>query len=128
MHVVVIKRKIYEANPWVARSLYKACLSSKNIAMENLEHTYALLISLPWLVHHVGYTKKLMGEDWWPYGIEKNRQTIEALCQYSFEQGLSARRMSIEELNKLDGSPIATGPHCFGCTAGSGSSCGGSLV
>jgi 4,5-dihydroxyphthalate decarboxylase len=33
-----------------------------------------------------------------PYGIEKNRQNIEALCQYSFEQGLSARKMALEEL------------------------------
>jgi 4,5-dihydroxyphthalate decarboxylase len=98
MHAVVIKRTIYEANPWVTMSLYKACLASKNIALKNLEHTYALQVSLPWLMHHVGYTKKVMGEDWWPYGIEKNRQTIEALCQYSFEQGLSARRMSTEEL------------------------------
>jgi len=98
MHAVVIKRKIYEANPWVAMSLYKACLSAKNMALENLDQLYALLISLPWLVHHVDYTKKLMGEDWWPYGIEKNRRTIEAMCQYSFEQGLSTRLMSIEEL------------------------------
>jgi 4,5-dihydroxyphthalate decarboxylase len=98
MHVVVIKRTIYETNPWVAMSLYKACLASKNTALRNLEHTYALQVSLPWLMHHVSYTKKVMGEDWWPYGIGKNRRTIEALCQYSFEQGLSARRMVIEEL------------------------------
>jgi 4,5-dihydroxyphthalate decarboxylase len=98
MHVVIIKRTIYEANPWVAMSLYKAFLASKNIALTNLQHTYALHASLPWLVHHVNYTKELMGEDWWPYGIQKNRKTIEALCQYSFEQGLSARLMSIEEL------------------------------
>jgi len=98
MHVVVIKRTIYEANPWVPMSLYKACLASKNIALKNLDHTYALQVSLPWLMHHVSYTKKVMGEDWWPYGIEQNRQTIDALCQYSFEQGLSARRMSTEEL------------------------------
>ena len=39
-----------------------------------------------------------MGEDWWPYGIGKNRKTIDALCDYSFEQGLSARKMTIEEL------------------------------
>ena len=43
-----------------------------------------------------------MGDDWWPYGIEKNRVTVDALCQYFFEQGLSTRRMSVEELFALE--------------------------
>ena len=34
----------------------------------------------------------------------------------------------IESLDALDGAPVATGPHCFGCTAGAGSSCGGALA
>ena len=98
MHTVIIKRSVYEQNPWVAMSLFKACLASKDIALRNLQHTYALYASLPWLVHQVDYTRKIMGDDWWPYGIEKNRKTIEALCQYSFEQSLSVRRMTIEDL------------------------------
>jgi 4,5-dihydroxyphthalate decarboxylase len=98
MHTVIIKRSIYEANPWVAMSIYKACLQSKNMALENLRHTHALSASLPWLVRHVDYTKGIMGEDWWPYGIEKNRKTLDTLCQYSFEQNLSVKRMSIEDL------------------------------
>ncbi|MFH1833473.1 MAG: ABC transporter substrate-binding protein [bacterium] len=98
MHCVVITRAVYEANPWVAMSLYKSCLAAKDRALANLRHTYALHASLPWLVREVERTREIMGEDWWPYGVEKNRDTMEALCQYSFEQGLSARRMKVEEL------------------------------
>ncbi len=98
MHAVVLKRTIYEASPWVAMSLYKAAMVSKNMMLKSLQHTFALQASLPWLVHHLDHTRKVMGDDWWAYGIEKNRKTIEALCQYSFEQGLSARKMTIEEL------------------------------
>jgi 4,5-dihydroxyphthalate decarboxylase len=98
MHTVVIKRKVYEENPWVAMSLYKALTASKNIALENLRHTFALHVALPWLVRYVDETREIMGEDWWPYGIEKNRETIEAMCRYSFEQGLSVRKMTVEEL------------------------------
>ena len=98
MHTVIIKRSVYEENPWVATSLFKACVASKNIALKNLEQTHALYASLPWLVHHVDLTRRIMGVDWWPYGMDKNRKTIEALCQYSFEQSLSARRMTVEEL------------------------------
>ena len=98
MHAVAIKRSVYEQHPWVAMSLYKALLASKNLTLKSMQHTFALHATLPWLVHHVDETRKVMGDDWWPYGIEKNRKTIEALCQYSFEQGLSARKMALEEL------------------------------
>ncbi len=98
MHCVAIKRAIYEANPWLAKSLYKACREAKDRALANLQDTNALYASLPWLVREVERTREIMGDDWWPYGMEKNRETIEALCEYSFEQGLSARRMRVEEL------------------------------
>jgi 4,5-dihydroxyphthalate decarboxylase len=98
MHTVVIKRDVYQENPWVAMSLYKALEASKEIAMKGLHQTFALRAMLPWLIRHVDETKEIMGNDWWPYGIDKNRAAIEALCEYSFEQGLSSRKMTIEEL------------------------------
>jgi len=49
-------------------------------------------------VHHVDLSRRVIGDDWWSYGIEKNRKAIETLCQYLFEQGLSAKKMSVEEL------------------------------
>jgi len=98
MHCVVLKRSVYADNPWVAMSLHKALNASKNVTLKSLQHTFALHAALPWLVSHVEETRRIMGDDWWPYGIEKNRETIEALCEYSFEQGLSVRKMTIEEL------------------------------
>jgi len=98
MHTVVIKRAMYEKNPWVAMSFYKALLASKNMTLKNLQQTAALHSSLPWLVHHVDHARRIIGDDWWTYGIGKNRHVIETLCQYLFEQGLSAKKMAIEEL------------------------------
>ena len=98
MHTVVIKRAVYEENPWIAMSLYKALAASKAAVVKSLQHTFALHATLPWLMWHVEETRNIMGEDWWPYGIEKNRETIEAVCEYSFEQGLSARKMTLEDL------------------------------
>lgn len=100
MHTIVLKRAVYEENPWVAMSLYKACLQAKNMVLQKLQQTggapiYAIL---PWGAWEAERTGKIMGDDWWPYGIEKNRVTVDALCQYSFEQGLSERRMMVEEL------------------------------
>ena len=53
MHVVVIRRDIYEANPWVAQSLMKAFLAAKKIAYQDLYETAALKTMLPWLTAHV---------------------------------------------------------------------------
>jgi 4,5-dihydroxyphthalate decarboxylase len=98
MHCVVIKRPLYESQPWVAVSLYKACRAAKDRALAHLRDTNALYASLPWLVPEVERTRRIMGDDWWPYGVDMNRDTVEALCRYSFEQGLSERQMQVEEL------------------------------
>jgi 4,5-dihydroxyphthalate decarboxylase len=98
MHCVVIRRSIYETQPWVAVSLYKACRAAKDMALANLRDTNALYASLPWLVPEVEQTREIMGDDWWPYGVEMNRAAIQTLCRYSYEQGLSERQMRVEEL------------------------------
>ena len=43
-------------------------------------------------------TMAAMGEDFWRYGVEESRHEIEALVQYSHEQGLIDRKPSVEEL------------------------------
>ena len=98
MHCVVIRRDVYEKNPWVAGSLYKALCQAKQLAMERLCSTEALTSMLPWQIAEVARTKSVMGEDWWPYGLKRNRATIDALCTYSHEQGLASRIVSPEEL------------------------------
>lgn len=98
MHTVCIKREVYEDNPWVAMSMFKALRAAKDLVIENFKRTEALYATLPWMVYEAERTRFIMGEDWWPYGIDANRKTLEALCEYSFEQGLSERRMTIDEL------------------------------
>jgi 4,5-dihydroxyphthalate decarboxylase len=98
MHTVVIRRDIYERDPWVAMNLYKALCEAK-------EHCYHLLLeagapkaSFAWLQPMIEEEKSIIGRDWYPYGIEQNRPSIEALLQYTHEQGLTARRVKLEEL------------------------------
>lgn len=98
MHLVVVKSAIVAENPWVAQTLSKAFVAAKRIADANLRETAALPISLPFLVEHAERTAALMGEDFWPYGVEPNRATLEAFTRYAHEQGLIAKRPAIEEL------------------------------
>ena len=98
MHVVVIKDEILEANPWVAMNLYQAFVEAKNMAYEGLKQSAALKVTLPWVINEWENTVRLMGEDYWPYGIEKNRKTLETAIRYSFEQGMISRRLEVEEI------------------------------
>ena len=98
MHTVVMRREVYEANRWIAQSLTKAFIAAQRRAYDDLAETAALKAMLPWLNAHVEEARREMGEDWWPYGVEKNCKTLDTFTRYHFEQGLSARKLDVDEL------------------------------
>jgi len=98
MHTVAIKRSVYEKNPWVAMSLYKAFAQAQRHTYDDLYVTAALKAMLPWLTKHVEDARALMGDDFWPYGFEPNRKTLETFLRYHHEQGLSKTLLKPEEL------------------------------
>jgi 4,5-dihydroxyphthalate decarboxylase len=98
MHTVVIRREVYEANPWIAQALLKAFQKAKDMTMEALKQTAVMATMLPWQVANVEEARREMGEDWWPYGVEPNRKVLETFLRYHREQGLSKRRFAPEEI------------------------------
>jgi 4,5-dihydroxyphthalate decarboxylase len=98
MHTVVIKREIYERDPWVALSLYKGFCAAKDRSCQLLLETGSPKASFAWLQPMLEEEQSIIGKDWFPYGIEPNRASLGALLQYTHEQGLSDRLLEIEEL------------------------------
>ena len=98
MHVLVIRKEVYDRYPWVARSLYKAFCQAKERAIQTMHISNTLTHTLPWLFAEMDLLKALFGPDWWPYGIEPNRHTLETLIRYMQEQGLMEKAMKVEEL------------------------------
>jgi 4,5-dihydroxyphthalate decarboxylase len=98
MHVVVIRRDVYEANRWVARSLYKAFAEAQKRTYEELLVSASLKTMLPWQIAAVEDTIATLGKQWWPYGYECNRDIIDTFLRYHHEQGLSPRRLTSDEL------------------------------
>jgi 4,5-dihydroxyphthalate decarboxylase len=98
MHTVVIRRELYEEHPWVAQTLYKAFCEAHRRSYKDLDETAALKTTLPWLTAHLEDTRREMGEDYWPNGLEANRETIEIFLRYHHEQGLSTRLFDIDEV------------------------------
>jgi 4,5-dihydroxyphthalate decarboxylase len=98
MHVIVIKRSIYEREPWVAQTLYKAFCEAKDLCMRELYDTNILRVSLPWTSAEYELTRDLMTADYWPYGLEPNRANLETLHGYLYEQGLIKQKLDLDEL------------------------------
>ena len=98
MHTVAIRRDVYESHRWIARSMMKALEASQRRSYEDLYETAALKTMLPWLTAHVEQVRREMGEDFWPYGFDKNEATLRTFLRYHFEQGLSKRLLEPREL------------------------------
>lgn len=99
MHIVVLRRDVYERYPWVAQSLQKAFEQARVEAVGALDDVTALRVTLPWLVEEVEQTRKTMAYDYWTYGLDSaNAHTIETLVRYSHEQGLARRAYQTTEL------------------------------
>ena len=105
MHTVVIQRDVYEANRWIASSLFEAFVEAKRLAYRELYETDALKITLPWAVSEVEAMRGLMGEDFWPYGVEANRDQLETFGRCLVEQGLLPKPPAVADMfapNVLD--------------------------
>jgi len=98
MHLIVVRRDLYERHPFVATSLYNAFCAAKDRAREKMRFVSTLRYMLPWLADDIAEMDEVFGGDCWPYGIEPNRPTLEALVGYMAEQGFIPQPIPIEKL------------------------------
>jgi 4,5-dihydroxyphthalate decarboxylase len=98
MHVIVLRREVYERDRWIAMNLLRAFDEAKRRSLARLADIGHSQVALPWVAEHARRWRELVGEDFWPYGIEPNRRTLEAFLQYAHEQGVAKRLMKPEEL------------------------------
>jgi 4,5-dihydroxyphthalate decarboxylase len=98
MHVVVLQRRLYEANRWLAQSLMKAFGKAKDLAYADLQRTAALAVTLPWVREEYEASVELLGPDYWSYGLGPNQAVLETFIRYADEQGMITRRPDPAEL------------------------------
>ena len=98
MHAIGIRRSLVDRHPWLAVSVYKAFLKAKALCMHELGQIGHLAASLPWSVAEYDRLRRVMGEDYWSYGANENRHVLETLTRYSYEQELSVRKLSVDEM------------------------------
>jgi 4,5-dihydroxyphthalate decarboxylase len=97
MHFVAIRQDIVERHPWIPMNMFLAFNEAKSIAMKRMENPR--IVPLAWYRHAWEEQQELLGPDPWEYGMsERNRRTLETYLGYSFEQGLTRRLFSPDEL------------------------------
>jgi 4,5-dihydroxyphthalate decarboxylase len=89
MHTVVLRRALYREHRWLARALFKAFEQARLRALDGIDETATLKYALPWLPEEVARTRRLLGDDYWPYGLPPNQRCLETFLRYAVEQGLA---------------------------------------
>ena len=101
-HFLVMRRTVFEANPWVAPNLFFAFNKAKALGQGSLRELTAAQRELGMIPDDV---RKALDTDLFPYGVEPNRTALEVLADYAHEQGLTPRPVGLEEMfapNTLD--------------------------
>ncbi|MGZ3411366.1 MAG: ABC transporter substrate-binding protein [Xanthobacteraceae bacterium] len=98
MHLVGVRKTLVDQHPWLPAAVMKAFEQSKKLALEALSDTSATKVTLPFVEETLKATREAMGEDFWPYGLEPNRKTLETFLRHHHAQGLSSRLVTPEEL------------------------------
>jgi len=98
MHLIGIRKQLAAEHPWLPMAVFKAFSQAKARALELLVDTSATKVTLPFVDELLRSARHLMGDDFWPYGVEPNRETLDRFLGYHHAQGLSARRLAVEDL------------------------------
>jgi len=98
MHLMTIRRAAFEQHPWIAMNLTRMFDEAKNRCAERLRDFTCAPIPLPWAAAMADEIAQAYGPDPYPYGIEPNRTTLEAFCRFCHDQGVTHRRMTIDDL------------------------------
>jgi 4,5-dihydroxyphthalate decarboxylase len=98
MHLMTMRRMVFEQHPWIAMNLYKMFDEAKRRCFNRLRDFTCARIPLPWAAAIADEIAEGYGPDPFPYGIEESRPTLEAFCRYAHDQGVSHRRMTVEDL------------------------------
>jgi len=98
MHLLGVRKSLADRHPWLPAALYKAFSQSKEHAIAQMDDTAASAVSLPFLAERLADARASMGRDFWSYGVKANRNGLENFLDHHHRQGLSKRRVSVEEL------------------------------
>ena len=100
MHIVAVRKELADQTG-LLQSVYRAFVEAKNLARRKYLNDAAkqhMSLVTPWFSSLFEENRRLLGEDWWPYGHDANRKAVDTFLRYHHEQGLSKRLLTSEEI------------------------------
>lgn len=101
MHTVVVRKELAAARPDIVKAVYKGFCDAKQVMTEQYVKGMTfnnMATMLPWFSKLIDEDRSLLGEDWWPYGMEANRKAVDTILRYHYEQGLTKRHLTCEDI------------------------------
>lgn len=98
MHLLGVRKSLVERHPFVPGALLKAFTEAKRLAEAALDDTSATKVTMPFVEDNLARARALMGADLWTYGVGGNEHVLDAFLDHHHRQGLSPRRLQVEEL------------------------------
>jgi len=93
-----VRRTLVDRHPWLPAALLKAFEASKALAVQRLGDTSATKVTLPFVEEQLKAARELLGDDFWPYGVARNRHVVEAFLRHHHAQGLSSHPVGVDEM------------------------------
>ncbi len=98
MHLLGVRRSLADAHPWLPGALLKAFSQAKALAQAALADTSATKVTMPFVEDSLARAQALMGPELWSYGVAGNEPALDAFLDFHYRQGLSPRRLAVDEL------------------------------
>jgi len=99
MHLIGLRRDVYEEHPWVVKQLCNAFEESKRRSLLRARDTAGSYYPVPLMLHAVRQAEAVAGPDFWPYGLEgNNHASLAAFLRYAYRHGVTERELAVEEL------------------------------
>lgn len=94
-HVVTLKRDFVEKYPEAPVALLEAYRRARDVAIDRIAGSDPVILTISWAALNLAEQQELMGERYWPYNVEDNRLSLDAMLEYSHQQGLTSTKLDI---------------------------------
>ena len=94
-HGMVVRRSVYEQHPWVVLNIFNAFRIAKEQVAARARELVSTHVELGLLAPDA---KKALAYDPYPYGVKSNQKVLDTITEYSYEQGLTPRKMALDEI------------------------------
>jgi 4,5-dihydroxyphthalate decarboxylase len=98
MHAIVMRKAAYERDRSIAQRFYTAFETAKALSWKRMNRVGTLAYMLPWMIDDLDEIGRVFGGDPWPYGVEPNLPTLDALIAYLAEQDMIAHTVPAADL------------------------------